>query len=175
MRVVEGRLEHGKVTDMSESTEPIRLRTCPRCGTRGKIVEEVTLRSLVKREQQHRISEGTTYRFCNAQGCDVVYFAEDGSHVFTRDDLTVRVGVKETEPPRPVCYCFHHTVEDIFDEIRRTGKSTIPDDIRTRINSEGCHCERTNPQGSCCLGVVQAFVQEGLTRFGAGESGSKNG
>ena len=155
---------------MNESADPVRLRTCPRCGTRGKIVEDVTLRSLIKPEHQPRLTEGP-YRFCAAQGCDVVYFAEDGSHVFTRGDLAVRVGVKETEAPRPICYCFHHSVEEIFDEIRRTGTSTVPNDIRTRIDAEGCHCERTNPQGSCCLGVVLAFAEEGM-RLHGGSGGS---
>lgn len=155
---------------MNESTEPVRLRICPRCGTRGKIVEDVTLRSLIKPEELSRLTEGP-YRFCATQGCDVVYFAEDGSHVFTRGDLTVRVGVKETEAPRPICYCFHHTVEEIFEEIRRTGRSTVSDDIRARMDVEGCHCERTNPQGSCCLGVVQSFVEEAAAA-GPGAMGS---
>ena len=142
---------------MTEGTAP--LRTCPHCGKVGKKVEPATLRSLVRREAQSRIAE-VQYRFCATQGCDVVYFAEDGSHVFLRPDLSVRVGVKETEAPRPICYCFHHTVEQIQDEIRRTGSTRIPDDIRTRIETEGCHCEETNPQGSCCLGVVMRVAAE---------------
>jgi len=101
--------------------EPIVL--CPVSGTKGKLVKTVTLRSLLKEEHQERITQGR-YRFCDAQGCDVVYFAEDGSHVFTKADLKVRVGVKETDAPRPICYCFNHTVEEIFDEIQRTGTST---------------------------------------------------
>jgi len=139
--------------------EPIVL--CPVSGTKGKLVKTVTLRSLLKEEHQERITQGR-YRFCDAQGCDVVYFAEDGSHVFTKADLKVRVGVKETDAPRPICYCFNHTVEEIFDEIQRTGTSTIPDEIARRLNTEGCDCARTNPQGSCCLGVVKEFVKEVL-------------
>ena len=138
---------------------------CPVSGTEGKLMKTTTLRSLIKHEAQHRIGEGR-YRFCNAQGCDVVYFAEDGSHVFTKTDLRVRVGVKETEAPRPICYCFNHTVEEIFDEIRRTGKTTVPDDVANRLNTEGCDCVHTNPQGSCCLGVVKTYAREGMGRFG---------
>lgn len=139
---------------------------CPVSETKGKPVKTVTLRSLIKEEQQHRITEGR-YRFCDAQGCDVVYFAEDGSHVFTKADLRVRVGVKETEAPRPICYCFNHTVEELVDEIHRTGTTTVPDDIASRLNTEGCDCVHTNPQGSCCLGVVNAFAKEGMLRFGS--------
>lgn len=140
--------------------------TCPVSGTKGRLVKTATLRSLIREEQQPRVVEGR-YRFCDAQGCDVVYFAEDGSGVFTRADLKVRVGVKETAAPRPICYCFHHTIEEIFDEIKRTGKTTVPTAIANRLNTEGCDCVHTNPQGSCCLGVVNAFAKEGMLRFGS--------
>lgn len=144
-----------------------RVLVCPVSGTKGKPVKVGTLRSLLRPEAQHRIAEGP-YLFCDAQGCEVVYFAQDGSHVFTRADLVVRVGVKETEAPRPICYCFGHTVEEIFDEIRRTGRTTVLDAIKRRLKTEGCDCEHTNPQGSCCLGVVARFVQEGMARYAAG-------
>ncbi len=150
---------------MGMNTGGQAIVNCPVSGTKGKLVKTITLRSLIKEEQQKRITQGR-YRFCDAQGCDVVYFAEDGSHVFTRSDLKVRVGVKETEAPRPICYCFHHTIEEIFDEIKRTGATTVPDDIANRLNTEGCDCVHTNPQGSCCLGVVNALVKEAMTRFG---------
>lgn len=151
--------------DSSNTTNGQPLVICPVSGTKGKLVKTVTLRSLIKEEQQHRITEGR-YRFCDVQGCDVVYFAEDGSQVFITADISVRVGVKETEAPRPICYCFNHTVEEIFDEIQRTGATTVPDDISSRLNTEGCDCVHTNPQGSCCLGVVNAFAKEGMLRFG---------
>ncbi|HEY3367030.1 MAG TPA: hypothetical protein VGK74_18410 [Symbiobacteriaceae bacterium] len=139
--------------------------TCPGCGSEGRRVKIETLQSLMKDDQKARISDGR-YRFCGAPGCDVVYFADDGSQVFLKADLKVRVGVKETEAPRPICYCFNHTVEEIFDEIRRTGATTIPDDIAGRLNTEGCNCVHTNPQGSCCLGAVNAIAKEGMKRFG---------
>lgn len=151
--------------DSSNTTDGQPIMICPVSGTKGKPVKAVTLRSLIQEGHQHRITEGR-YRFCDAQGCDVVYFAEDGSHVFTKADLKVRVGLKEAESPRPICYCFNHTVEEIFSEIQRTGKTSVPDDIASRLNTEGCDCVYTNPQGSCCLGVVNAFAKEGMLRFG---------
>lgn len=145
--------------------------TCPVSGTKGKLVQTVTLRSLIKEDQQHRITEGP-YRFCDAQGCDVVYFAEDGSHLFTKADLTVRVGVKKTEGPRPICYCFNHTVEEMLAEIQQIGTTNVPSQIASRLKAEGCDCVHTNPQGSCCMGVVNAFAKEGLQRFGSSEKES---
>jgi hypothetical protein len=138
---------------------------CPVTGAKGKRVQTGTLHSLIRGEQQHRITE-TRYRFCDSQGCEVVYFAEDGSHTFRLADLKVRVGLKEHEGSRPICYCFGHTVEEIFNEIERTGTTSIPDRIASRLDTEGCDCMHTNPQGACCLGVVNAFAKEGMLRFG---------
>lgn len=140
------------------------LPGCPASGNRGKVVSITTLRSLIKPEERHRIVAGR-YHFCSDQDCDVVYFAADGSHVFGKADLLVRVGVKEKDAPRPICYCFHHTIEGIFAEIQRTGSTGVPEDIRSRLNAGGCDCERTNPQGSCCLGVVMSVVADGMRRY----------
>ena len=45
--------------------------------------------------------------------------------MFTKADLTVRVGIKETAAPRHICYCFNHTVEEIEEEVHLTGKTTV--------------------------------------------------
>ncbi len=138
---------------------------CPSCGRQGRAVKTTTLHSLIKADRQGRITD-SKYLFCGSQGCEVVYFTKDGSHVFYKEDLTVRVGIKEESPPRPICYCFNHSVEEIFDEIQRTGKSTVTDDIKSRMKKDGCSCEIKNPQGSCCLGTVKHFVDEALQQFG---------
>lgn len=145
---------------------------CPACGTEGKRVKTVTLRSLLQPEKQSAIGEGQ-YFFCDSMGCETVYFTEESSRTFSRADLTVRVGVKESSPPRPVCYCFGHSVEEIFDEVERTGKSTVVADIRRRMAVEGCSCETKNPSGSCCLGTVEGIVQAAYARFGVEEGTSK--
>ena len=141
---------------------------CPSCGNKGKAVKAPTLYSLIKKERQDSITD-SRYFFCDSKGCDVVYFTGDDSQTFYKQDLVVRVGVKEDSPPRPICYCFNHTVEEIFDEIKLTGKSTVMDDIRARMKKGGCSCETRNPQGSCCMGTVEYFVKEAFSqpRFAA--------
>lgn len=69
--------------------------------------------------------------------------------------------MKETDAPRPICYCFNHTVEAILEEIQRTGRATVPNAIANGLNTEGCDCVHTNPQGSYCLGTVNALAKEG--------------
>lgn len=140
-------------------------RKCPACGAAGKPVKEVTLRSLLLPDKRADIAK-RDYLFCCSPGCDTVYFSEDGSRTFSKEDLTVRVGIKESSPPRPVCYCFGHTVEEIFEEVKMTGKSTVAADVRRRMAEEGCSCETKNPLGSCCLGTVESYAREALAGHG---------
>jgi copper chaperone CopZ len=41
-----------------------------------------------------------------------------------------------------------------------TGRTTIPDRIKEKIQQGFCRCETMNPQGSCCLGNVNKAVRE---------------
>lgn len=132
---------------------------CPFSGTRGKPVKPVTLRALLKPNLQEQVRD-QVYRFCGDSTCEVVYFSEDRTQSFLRGDLTVRVGIKESEAPRPLCYCFGHSVESIQDEYAATGESTAIQAIRAQVKAGTCHCEITNPGGSCCLGDVTKAVKE---------------
>ena len=62
-------------------------------------------------------------------------------------------------PPRTICYCFDHSLEEIRDEIIATGNSTAVETISEELK-DGCWCETKNPQGICCLGAVSRFVRE---------------
>ncbi|HEU4952634.1 MAG TPA: hypothetical protein VFT46_11840 [Holophagaceae bacterium] len=132
---------------------------CPYSGTRGKPVKPVTLRALLKPHLQEQVRD-QVYRFCGDPTCEVVYFSEDRTQSFLRGDLTVRVGIKESEAPRPLCYCFSHSVESIRGEYAATGESTVVQAIRAEVKAGTCRCEITNPGGSCCLGDVTKAVKE---------------
>jgi copper chaperone CopZ len=129
-------------------------------------VKPVTLRALLRGDLRDAVgeSDARAWRFCATADCPLVYF-EPGGTTFTKDQLTVRVGIKESTAPRPVCYCFQHTVEEIENDIARTGETGVLDDIRTRMK-EACWCETTNPMGSCCLATVTGFVKAAKARRG---------
>ena len=147
-----------------KTTEP--NNRCPICGNKGGKVGRITLESLLKPESRTRITDAR-YRFCDSIDCDTVYFGDDGTR-FIKDDLSVRVGVKEHASPRHVCYCFDHTIEEINDEVRETGKSSVLDDIKERMK-EACWCETKSPKGSCCLGTVSKYVKIALNEQGHDE------
>jgi hypothetical protein len=93
-----------------------------------------------------------------SQDCPVVYFDPESGAAFTKDQVAIRVGFKETESPRPLCYCFDHSWETLKQEWLATGQSTALASIRDSIRSSGCRCEETNPLGVCCLpDVVKAL------------------
>lgn len=141
---------------------------CPKCGRKGKPVPRVTL-DLLHPDAKARLTDAA-YLFCETPDCPIVYFAPDDGSVFHKADLIVRVGIKETEPPIPLCYCFDYTREMLWAELEATGKTTIPDRIKAEVQAGNCRCEFTNPRGSCCLGdiqrAIQAFKKEGQIRRG---------
>lgn len=161
---------------------------CPSCDSNAKRVSPVTLRALLNDEFASQIgadkhsccnpgSEGCTpiaqdtgWRFCDSPDCDVVYFSEEGDTIFTKSQLKVPVGVKETSGERPLCYCFGHSVASIKNELRTKGHTDALDDIRANMKDPGCHCETSNPSGSCCLGSVTKGIQIAQEESGMNDS-----
>ncbi len=139
------------------------VMACPVNGARCKRVDMLTVKSLVR--QLPIGMPDTQYYFCDASDCEVVYFALDAEAPrFRREDLVVRVGAKETADPVPVCYCFGFSRQDIWDEVWRTGKSTVAERIAAEVKAGRCACEVKNPSGKCCLGDVVRTAKERLSR-----------
>ncbi|HEV8132107.1 MAG TPA: hypothetical protein VGQ81_12700 [Acidobacteriota bacterium] len=138
-------------------------KICPQCQKKGKKVQLITVRSLIRVEFRAKIKD-TQYFYCPTLTCDVVYFSSLTDAPFYKIDLTVRVGAKETVDPIPVCYCFGHTEGSIREEIEATGKSTVEEKIRAQIKAGNCACETTNPAGRCCLGDVRAAIKRSLQK-----------
>lgn len=135
---------------------------CPECGNRGQKVARLTLEHLLKTERVADI-EGDSYYFCKTLNCETVYFNNNGLS-FRKDAVKVRIGLKETADPIPICYCFGFTAKMVYDEIQQQGHTTIPDRIKAEIRSENCACEIRNPLGHCCLGTVMQVVKQASAR-----------
>ncbi len=162
---------------MSTEVKKSSRLQCPHCGKKAKRVSPETLCSLlsvpfvkgdgsdeqsccgVSGEGCTPITKDTGWRFCDSADCEVVYFSEEGDTRFTKSQLRVSVGVKETHGERPLCYCFGHSVASIKNELQAKGHSDALDDIRAKMKDPGCHCETSNPSGSCCLGSVAKGIK----------------
>jgi len=135
-----------------------KVGVCPSCGVMGKKVGDETLEAMLTPEDHVRVGE-TPMRFCRTTDCRVGYFAAEGDLLIDADAIRVEVFQKSDSPQRLVCYCFEHRVSELRDEVARTGASKVPAEIAEMCKQGLDHCEETNPQGSCCLGNVNAVVK----------------
>lgn len=141
-------------------TATVGTNHCPECGQPGKSVVAKTLKHMVQPKHLGHVNQ-PGFLFCRSADCEVVYFHPVGE-CLRKPDLRVRVGLKETSDPVPLCYCFGFTEAMVEAEIRTTGKCTIPQRITAEVKAGNCACEIRNPQGSCCLGNVNAAVKRAL-------------
>jgi len=131
-------------------------RTCVSCQGPSHSVTLKTMLLMLKPELLGQVGE-QQYRFCASPECPVVYFSQERR--FTTDDVRVRVGIKETADPIPLCYCFGFYEQDVRAEIENQGHTTIPQRISALIRDRMCACEERNPSGACCLGEVARAVR----------------
>lgn len=148
---------HGCCGGSCEIEKPADI--CQRCGARGQTVGRETMESLLTPEALKRL-ETCTYFFDPSPDCEVVYFSNEHDSYFTKRDVRIRVGVKESDPPITICYCFGHTLESAQAEIQATGQSTVSARITREIQVGNCACEVKNPSGRCCLGEVNKAVRK---------------
>ena len=133
--------------------------TCPQGNNRGKPVQRITLKSLLRPSALERLEPQSDYRFCDTPECPVVYFSPQGD-TFTTQDLKVPVFQKDNGNDVYVCYCFGWSRQRLQNELVTIGQSTAIDCITAHIKAKRCGCEVNNPQGSCCLINVKRTLQQ---------------
>ena len=137
---------------------PGDVPTCPMSGQPARPIGRKTVESLVKPEVRAAL-KSQPYCFCDAPDCDTVYVSTLGDHLITKDLLTVRVGIKETDDPIPLCHCFGYDRAEIRDDIRLKGDTDIRGIITHRVKAGECRCEEMSPSGSCCLGSIAKAIK----------------
>lgn len=142
----------------AEPERAISASACPSCSTVGRVVSDQTLQAILKPAQALSLL-AIGRRFCGIPSCQVVYYGDDGRAV-TKSEFPVRVGLKESEDPIPLCYCFGFSLADVRREIAETGRCTIPARIKAEVRAAQCSCEIKNPSGTCCLGEVNRAVKQ---------------
>lgn len=136
----------------------IRAR-CSKCAGASRYVTRKTMLLMLKNEFFEQISDGQYY-FCANPDCKIVYFPEAQGTTFYTNHLRIRVGTKEKEDPKPLCYCFGFDVSDFRDEINREGQTKILGRIAELLKAGMCACETRNPSGACCLGDITKTVKQ---------------
>ena len=134
---------------------------CPRCGATGRVVGDAPIQALLIPGQAGSLLF-VERRFCKTPTCDVLYYGADGRFV-GKTAAVVRVGLKETADPIPLCYCFDFARADVRREVAATGACSIPAQITAEVRAGRCACETRNPSGVCCLGEVNKAVKEAMS------------
>lgn len=150
------------VAATAATAQPKVKLPCPQCGETGQFVATQTLKQHVKPQHLETVERGP-FNLCRSATCEIVYFNAEGV-ALNKADVRERIGLKETADPVPICYCFGWTEKMAEDEIRATGKCAIPARITAEVKAGNCACEIRNPQGSCCLGNVNAAVKSALAK-----------
>lgn len=141
------------VHSADSSEKEVSTQPCSACGAQCRPVSSKTVLLMLRPHLLEEALSGT-FSFCPDSDCRIVYFEEQGSRVFTCDDLREVVGVKASADPIPLCYCFGFEESHLREEIAQTGSTTIPNRIARLIRESLCACEARNPSGVCCLGEV---------------------
>lgn len=123
---------------------------CPTCAARGAPVGAAVVRA--HRPDTARVD----WWYCPNISCHVVFFADE--ETITDNDVVTQVGLKATDKPTPVCFCFAHTAADIAADLAAHGTSTISAEIRAAVAAGSCACEHLNPSGKCCLPEIHRVV-----------------
>ncbi|MCI4351992.1 MAG: (2Fe-2S)-binding protein [Thermoplasmata archaeon] len=110
---------------------------------------------------------GDGFWFCWTRECPIFYY-DNARRVYVSKDLLEvrsRFGLKESEVPRPICYCLGVNAERIFDEVENKGCCDSLEDVEqyTRAGT-GKWCVTTNPSGVCCRAYLKELVAESLAR-----------
>ena len=131
---------------------------CPESNTKGKQVQLSTLKSLLTPPALAKFQPNEIHFFCPKDDCSTVYFG--GGSTYHTTDVKVPVYQKDPHMDVHVCYCFGWTRQAIANTAARGEEASILPSISAHVKAGRCGCELNNPQGSCCLGSVQAEISK---------------
>ena len=151
-----------KKTENEQPSDSSNIFECPKCKNIGAKVKIVTPQTFLKDCCKSKLDEELTYKFCKNTECEVAYFSSNENNFFNKDELKIKATLKDKGLDIHVCYCFNYTRQNVLDELKETGKSTVVEDIKAKMKDPGCFCETSNPQGGCCLANNIAWVKEAM-------------
>ena len=122
---------------------------CPRCGSLGTAVGEVTLRARARAEALGRLAP--TGFFCGHGPCEVAYFDACGAWIGVVD-LTEPATPKD--PEAPLCACFGLSAADVDADVAE-GTPTRIRALMIKSQSPQARCVERAANGKCCLPDVR--------------------
>jgi bacterioferritin-associated ferredoxin len=144
----------GEVQNTSTASAP-----CPLCKTKGRWVENTTVRHLLRREMEEKAGQ-EDYYLCMNEKCDIAYYNDKTRIIFWKTDITVPLWFKEDADPRYACYCSKITQEDVIQAVREQ-KITDMNALRKYYDPGAkSQCKIKNPTGKCCSPVFNEIIKK---------------
>lgn len=148
-----------KNRNLSKKTEINKL--CPICNKKGEFVKSITVKHLVNDELK-KIVNDKLYFICMNENCEVVYYNNESSTIFNKNQVKVPIWFKKDADPKYACYCSKVTEIQVKDAVLNYGATTVKDINEITGAMKICQCEKENPLGKCCSPIIKEIIDKTL-------------
>ena len=133
-------------------------KSCPICGTKGKKVSNVTVKSLIKGDFLF-VKTQSAY-ICVNKKCSVVYYQENYPKYYSKEEVKVPIWFKEKYNQYIVCYCHQIYLNDIVELVQHIDEQNVTKkEVLKYLNKqEQEDCLHLNPLGECCDTLFQNAI-----------------
>ena len=97
---------------------------CPICNNSGLSVKKITVEHLVSENLRTTVA-GDHYQICMNADCDVVYFNNAESIIFSKNQIKIPIWFKKDANPKYACYCSQVTEDQVIDAVLNHGAKTV--------------------------------------------------
>ena len=132
--------------------------SCPICGTKGKKVSSVTVKSLIKGD--FLFDENQDIYLCVNKKCSVAYYQENHPKCYYKEEVLVPIWFKEKYDQYMVCYCHQIYLNDIVELVQHIDEPNLTKkDVCKYLNKQHQEdCLHQNPLGTCCDTLFQNAI-----------------
>ncbi len=139
----------------------IHLDACPICKTNGVSVKKITVEHLVSKNLRTTVA-GDHYQICMNADCEVVYFNNAESIIFSKNQINMPIWFKKDADPKYACYCSQVTEDQVIDAVLNHGAKTVKEVNAVTGAMKHANCIENNPLGICCHKAIQDAIDKGL-------------
>lgn len=135
---------------------------CPVCKTSGVKVKNITVRHLVLDSLIELVGD-TDYFLCMNEECDIIYYNQETSEKFNKQQVRVPIWFKRDADPIYACYCSKVTEEQVINAVKKDSAKSVKDIIAITGAMKNAQCQKNNPLGTCCHHIIQDAIDKGLS------------
>ncbi|AGA68476.1 methylase involved in ubiquinone/menaquinone biosynthesis [Desulfitobacterium dichloroeliminans LMG P-21439] len=143
------------------ATKP-RINLCPVCDKQGVPVKNITIKHMVIDELIKQVGD-VDYFLCMNEECDISYYNKESNVEFNKEQIKVPIWFKNDANPKYACYCSKVTEQEVINAVIKEGASNMSEVIKITGAMSNSQCQKNNPLGKCCHGIIQNAIEKGLS------------